>query len=153
MQKIDSLRAAITAALPEYKAAPKKLLLWVDRGTGHSRQTATFGFGFKFRINIMLLDFSADIGALVFALFMWMRVNQPNLLDPGTDGIEFDVDFLDNAKADLVIKLDLKQNVSVKPNEAKPGTFLLDYLTEPEPMFLDDLPSARPIPPCPSLPS
>lgn len=147
MQKIDSLRAALTAALPEYKAAPQKLLLWTDKGTARSRQTKTLGFGFKFRLNVLLLDFTTDIAALVLAIFVWMRVNQPDLLAPDTDGIEFDVDFLDNRKADLHIKLDLKQNVSVQAKEG--GGFVCTYLAEPDPLFLDELPLGVPDPTLP----
>lgn len=139
MQKIDSLRAALTAAMPEYKAAPQKLRLWIENGSGRSRMTETFGLVFSFHLNVLLLDFTADIAALGVGLFAWLRTNQPDLLDPERDsGFDFDVDFLDGGKADLLIQLDLTQDVAAQPDGK--GGFAVGYLAEPDPMMDDDLP-------------
>jgi hypothetical protein len=146
MKKMDSLRVAITTAMPDLKAAPKNLRMWVDRGTSQSRQTATLGFGFKYRLNVLLMDLptTSDIATLATAIYIWARINQPDLLAVGSDGFNFEVDVLDSKTADLLLQLDLAENVSVQAKQG--GGFTTTYLDEPVPMFGDDLPFGGLIP-------
>ncbi|WP_374406511.1 phage tail protein [Pelagerythrobacter sp.] len=140
MQKTQSLRRALSAALPELKRDPDRLKVWIENGAGQSRETATLSFGFRYRLNVLCVDMSTDIAVLALALFRWLRVNQVDLLAPGTDGFAFDVDVLDNGLSDILFQLDLTENVSVGPRED--GGYDLAYLAEPDPMFADELPPA-----------
>ncbi|NBC35551.1 hypothetical protein GTZ99_03160 [Novosphingobium sp. FSY-8] len=137
MNKINALRASLTQAMPELAASPKNLRMWVDRGTVGSRHTATLGFGFKYRLNVLLVDFASDIAALVLPIWIWARLHQPDLLEPKTDGLSFDVDFMSATQADILIQMDLTENVTAT---AQDGGYRLTYLPEPTPMFADDLP-------------
>lgn len=136
MEKLDSLRAAITAALPEMQRNPENLRIWIERGIGRSRQTRTDAFGFAFQANILMIEMASDISVLALAIFRWLRVNQPALLAPNADGFAFDADILDNGRADVLIQIQLTQNVTVAAVEG--GGDALAYLPEPDPLFLDD---------------
>lgn len=138
MQKIESLEAALKKALPDLNAAPQNLRLWVEDGNACSRATDTFGLTFYFHLNVLLMNFTGDIGALAVGLFAWLRTNQPDLLDPASKGFNFDVDFLDGKKVDLLIQLELTQDVSALPDGK--GGFGVAYLAEQEPLMDDDLP-------------
>ncbi len=136
MQKIDTLRAALTAALPELAAHPARLRLWVENGTAQARHTATHAFAYSFRLKVLVMDLATDISVLSLAIFIWLRTNQPELLAPGTNGFSFDVDILDNETVDVLIELALTQNVTVARNPD--GSFALQDLPEPVPLFGDD---------------
>ncbi|MBB3953389.1 phage tail protein [Novosphingobium sediminicola] len=137
MLKIDLLRDALMQAMPELKAAPKNLIMWVDRGKALSRDTADLSFAFEFQLNVLLVEFASDIATFALAILIWLRTNQPDLFALGADAFDFEVDILDNGKVDLQIRLQLRQNVTVAitPQGAKAS-----YLPEPAPLFVDDLP-------------
>lgn len=147
MRKLDSLRAAIEAAVPELAREPGNLRIWVDRGAASSPMTASHSLGFTYRANLLIVNMVTDIAVLALAIFRWMRVNQPNLMAPNTDGFAFDVDVLDNKSVDVQIQIDLTENVKVTPNED--GSSALEYLAEPDPLFDDfaDAGATGPSPP------
>lgn len=148
MQKIDTLRAAITAALPELQRNPDRLLIWIERGSAQCRSTKTEAFGFSYQANVVVTEMATDISVLALAVFRWMRVNQPELLTPGRDGFAFDVDILDNSCADVQLQIQLDENVTVSQGEN--GSVNLAYLPEPDPMF-DDFLGAGGVAPIPPL--
>jgi len=78
----------------------------------------------------------------------WARIHQVDLLAPNADAFTFEADFLDNGKADILIKIEgLKQSVAA----TKTATgYDLAYLPEPSPLFDDDLGPAG-IAPVPAL--
>lgn len=137
MRKIETLRQAIAEALPELQGDPARLRIWIERGAARSVQTDDLGFGFSYRLNLLVTELASDIGLLALAIFRWLRVNQPDLLAPGRDGFAFDVDILDNRTADVLVQLDIRENVAV--TAAEDGAFALEYLDEPDPLFLDAL--------------
>lgn len=144
---MKSLRTAITAAVPELVTHPARLKMWIEQGSAQSRQTASFGFSFSYRLSVYLEDLSTDIAIVSLALFRWLRVNQAELLAPGTDGFTFDADVLDNGTVDVMFLLRLTENVAVTARDD--GKFDLNYLPEPNPMWDDFLGAggADPIPP------
>lgn len=147
MLKIDTLRAAITQAIPELAQSPENLRIWIERGAGRCQGTASDAFGFTFQANVLIVEMSADLAVLAHAIFRWLRVNQPDLLVPGKEGFTFDADILDNRTADVLLQIQLTQNVTVAPTDA--GGYALGYLPEPDPLFGDDLGfgGATPAPP------
>lgn len=147
MNKAKLLRTALTSALPELRKDPDRLKLWVENGSARSRQTATLGFAFQYRLNVLIAEASTDIALIALALFRWIRVQQPSLLAVGSEGISFDADILDNGTADILFQLELVENISVSPKDS--GGFTLDYLTEPDPLMMDELGfgGTAPIPP------
>lgn len=137
MLKINLLRAALMEAMPELKAAPKNLIMWVDRGAVQSRDTDDLSFGISFQLNVLLIEFAGDIAAFALAILIWLRVQQPDRFAMGADAFDFEVDILDNGKVDLQIRLQLRQNVAVA---LTPQGASASYLPEPAPLFADDLP-------------
>ena len=148
MRKLNSLRSAIEQAMPEMAQNPANLRIWVDRGSAASPMTASHSLGFSYRANVLIMNMVTDVAVLALAIFGWLRVNQPNLMVPNTDGFAFDLDVLDNEKVDVQIQIDLTENVKVTPNND--GSFGLEYLDEPDPLF-DDFVSASAANPPPPL--
>ena len=138
MKKIQSLRTALTAALPELQTDPDRLRLWVEDGSASSRQTQSLGFGFTYRANLLIEEASTDIALIALPIFIWLRVHQPELLRPGAEGFSFEVDILDNRCADILIRLQLTENITVGTREE--GGWDVNYQDEPDPLFDDGLP-------------
>lgn len=138
MLKLDSLRAAITAALPELKRSPENLRIWIESGAGRCQGTSSDAFGFTFQANVLVTEMASEIAVLAHAIFRWLRVNQPDLLTPGKVGFDFDADILTNGTADLLLQIQLTQNVTVARKEDGSG-YDLAYLAEADPLFTDDL--------------
>lgn len=137
MLKINALRDFLVAAMPELAADPAALRMWVDRGTVASTLSATASFAFRFRLNVLLIDFAGDIAQLALAIVIWLRTHQPDLLTGTADAFEFEADFLDAEKADLLFQINLRQNVSAVPGAQG---ITARYLPEPDPLFADDAP-------------
>jgi hypothetical protein len=145
MQKLDTLRAAITAVLPDLARDPSRLRVWIERGTIRCRQTATHAFSFEFQAQVLLVEIPSDhVPVVAVAVFQWARVNQPDLLAFASPGIAFDADILDSGAADVLLQLDLIQNVSAAP--AQGGGLALSWLAEPDPLILEE-PTWLPPPP------
>jgi len=138
VKKPASLRAALQDALPEFRREPGRLKVWIEDGSGLSRQTGTLAFAFRYRLHLLMEEVASDIALVALPIFRWLRVNQPELLAPGAAGFAFDADVLDNGSADILIQLDLTENVTVAPREE--GGWALDYLPEPDPLFTDGEP-------------
>lgn len=137
MKKIDSLRDALLAATPELQQHPARLRMWVDRGSAQARQTKSLSFGYSFRLNVLIMELATDISVLTLAIVQWLRVNQPELLAPGTDAFTFDVDILDNSTVDILFEIAITQNVAVTLGAG--GKFAIADLPEPDPPFGPDV--------------
>lgn len=139
MQKPASLRAALTAALPELRDQPDRLVIWVEDGAVRARQTATHGFAFEYPLSVLLREVSTDIAIVALAINRWLRRHQPDLLAGGSgDSYKFETDVLDNRTADILFTIALCENVAVEPQPD--GSWSVDYLVEPDPLFEDDQP-------------
>ena len=113
--------------------------MFVDRGKVASYMTPDFSFSYGYTLNIIVVDFTgADQGALMAAILLWMRVNQPELLTPNNDAIDFDVDILDNKLVDISLELQLTEQAKAVRNDADDGLDI-EFLAEPSPLFDDEL--------------
>ena len=137
MKKPTELRKALTAALPELKRNPDRLVIWVEDGAIRARQTEDASFSFEYPLSVLLREIQTDIAVIVHAINRWLRVNQPDLLAAGNrDSFKFETDILDNGTADIVFTLDLVEAVKVAEDPA--GGWSLDYVAEPDPLFDDE---------------
>ena len=76
----------------------------------------------------------------------WLRVNQPDRLAAGQgDSYKFEADILDNATADISFTIQLTENVKIAGHDD--GSWSIDYLAEPDPLFDDAAPIADTTPP------
>ena len=140
MQKPASLRAALTAALPELRNSPDRLVIWVEDGAIRARQTDSDSFAFAYPLSILLNEVSTDIAIIAHAINRWLRVNEPSLIAGGAgDSYAFETDILDNGCADIVFTLDLMEFAQVAENGD--GSWSIDYRPEPNPLFDDDVPA------------
>lgn len=138
MKKPDSLRAALTAAVPDLARDPAQLILWIDQGTIAAPMTAAYHFAYSYRLNILLLGYGGHQALLAVAILAWLRVQQPDLLQPGKDAIAFEADFLDNGTVDLRLTLQLTEQVHTQ--RRADGGFDMHFAEEPDPLFADDMP-------------
>ena len=138
MKKPASLRAAIEAAVPEIRNEGDRLKLWIEDGAVRARQTENHGFAFEYPLSVLVEETATDIAIIVHAITRWIRANQPNLMAGGSgDSFSFETDILDNSTADILFTLKLTENVAVTPIED--GSWTIDYLAEPNPLFTDEV--------------
>ncbi|ESZ86314.1 MAG: tail protein [Blastomonas sp. CACIA14H2] len=138
MIKPQSLRAALVALQPSLARDPDKLVMWVDQGTIHSNSTPELGFAYRYRLNVLLVDFADEPSIIMLAVTNWLRQNQPERVVPGQAAFAIEVDMIDSNTVDLQLQIQLDENVLVTAREN--GGFDLQHLSEPVPLFDDDLP-------------
>ncbi|MBH3353971.1 phage tail protein [Pseudomonas stutzeri] len=134
MNKPNSLRAHLLAAVPELHKNPDRLLVFIDNGTIRSTAAHGLSFEYSYTLNVILTDFAGHPDAVAIPLLAWVMVNQHELLanlEKGKTAIAFEADVLDNSKVDLSIKLPLTERVVVK----KQATGALDVTHPAEPQL------------------
>lgn len=120
MIKPASLRAAIVAAIPSLKASPDKLTVFIDQGSIAATGGRSLSFEYRYTCNVMLLDFTGDSDELFVAIVDWARRYQSDLFtnpDERANGVTYEVDILDNAAADVSVKLQLTESVVVRTGD------------------------------------
>lgn len=133
MNKPESLRAHLLAAIPELKRNPDRLLVFIDNGSMRSTAAPGLSFEYSYTLNLILTDFAGHPDAVAIPLFAWVLVNQRELMEnqeKGLDAIKFEADILDNSKVDLSITLPLTERVIVKQHAD--GTLHVDHPKEPQ---------------------
>lgn len=133
MNKPESLRAHLLAAVPQLKSNPDRLMVFIDEGTIRSTAAPGLSFEYAYTLNVILTDFPGHPDAVAIPLLAWVLVNQRELmenLDKSKEAITFEADVLDSSKVDLSIKLPLTERVIVKkqPDE----TLLVTHPNEPQ---------------------
>ncbi|CAD9217801.1 Putative phage tail completion protein R [Burkholderia cenocepacia] len=116
MIKPDSLRRALTAAIPSIAAEPGALTVLVEQGSIAAAGTLTPSFEYRYTAHVLATNFSGDTDPVFVALIEWVRANQPDLVTNPTaraSGITFEVGIRDQAAVDLSIRLVLTESVVV----------------------------------------
>lgn len=145
MRKPNSLRAHLTAALPELAREPDALSIYVTKGSLAARHGANIGFEYRYTVELVLLNFRGDPAQIFLPLLLWVRVHQPELIlnhQSGVRDIAFEVDPVDDQAVDVQISLPLSEAVDVVPDEA--GGYRLTIRQE-EPPFPDEQPLSDPL--------
>lgn len=133
MNKPNSLRAHMLAAVPELKNNPDRLLVFIDNGTIRSTAAHGLSFEYAYTCHMILTDYAGHPDAVAIPLLAWLMVNQAELLanlEKGKTAITFEADILDNSKVDLSIKLPLTERVIVK--KQPDNTLQVDHPDEPQ---------------------
>lgn len=133
MNKPESLRAHLLAAVPELRHSPDRLLVFIDKGKLRCTAAASLSWEYGYELQIILTDFAGHPDAVMLPLLAWVRTNQSELLanlDTSAQGIGFEADILDNSKVDLAITLPLTERVVVK--RQADGTYQIEHATEPQ---------------------
>ncbi|WP_322027299.1 phage tail protein [Burkholderia sp. BCC1977] len=116
MNKINSLRVALTAAVPALVHAPDQLTVFINHGRIVVTGTRSPSFEYRYEGEIIIEKFTGDADVVFVAVVEWVRANQPDLVanpDERHHGISFVADVLDNQAVDLSIKVQLTENVVV----------------------------------------
>lgn len=133
MNKPNSLKAHLCAAVPELRHNPDKLLVFIDQGRIRSTTAPGLSFEYSYTLNVILTDFPGHPDAVMVPLLAWMKVNQPDLmqnLDKAKDAIQFEADILANDLVDLSITLALTERVIVK--RQADGSHAVEHAAEPQ---------------------
>jgi hypothetical protein len=131
MIKPASLRAAIVRAIPSLAANPDKLTVFIDAGSIAATSARSLSFEYRYTCNVMLLDFAGDSDELFVAIVEWTRAYQADLFlnpDERANGVTYEVDILDNATADVSVKLQLTESVVVR--QADDGTRAIEHVDD-----------------------
>ncbi|MET3234337.1 UNVERIFIED_ORG: hypothetical protein ABIC54_006558 [Burkholderia sp. 1263] len=134
MNKANSLRAALTAAVPSLATDPDKLLVFIDAGNIIATGAASGSFDYAYTLNVMLLDFVGDADIVFAALVAWISRNESDLLtndDLRKNGITFEADQLTQTTVDLSIKIKLTESVVIGVDEQ--GAQTITHVDEPVP--------------------
>lgn len=133
MIKPAGLREHLTAALPDLRRDPERLLVFIDEGSVVSTAAAGLSFEYRYTLNLILTDYAGHPDAVMVPLLVWLARHQPELLaNPSLrEQISFKADVLANDKVDLDIKVPLTERVGVKPREG--GGYNVEHY--PEPLF------------------
>lgn len=116
MNKPESLRAHLLAAIGELKHNPDRLLIFIDNGKIRCTAAASLSFEYSFDLQVILTDFAGHPDSVVLPVLGWLSVNQADLLEnlnKSAEGIQFEADILDNSKVDLSLTLPLTERVIV----------------------------------------
>ena len=122
MYKPDSLREHITAANPDLRNDPDKLLVFADEGSIQASGTQSRSFEYAYKLNVIIIDFGGDEDAIFIPLLDWVATHQPDLLnnpDKQARGIRFQVDFNNHNSVDISIDIELTERVIVKQEGSK----------------------------------
>ncbi|MFZ6772319.1 phage tail protein [Undibacterium sp. SXout7W] len=116
MYKPNSLRAHLTAAIPDLKRNPDKLLVFADKGSLHTTRTASRSFEYAYVLNIIVTDYGGEEDALMVPLLDWITVHQADLLgnEDKSKGIRFMVDFNNHNSVDISLELNMTERVIVQ---------------------------------------
>lgn len=120
MNKPASLRAALEISLPELKANPENMLVFIDKGQIVSTQAPNFCFEYHYTLNVVLIDYSKHSDTVFIPLLVWVRENQPDLLTGrADDGMSFEAEMLNHETTDISITLKLTERVIVTLEDNK----------------------------------
>ncbi|MDU9395398.1 phage tail protein [Pseudomonas sp. zfem003] len=140
MNKPSSLRRHLLASVPDLQRNPDRLLVFIDNGTLRCTAARSLSWEYNYDLQVILTDYAGDPDLIMLPLLGWLRVNQPELLanlDRAREAVSFEVDILDNDKADVACTLRLTERVVVShdangqvqlshPGEPQPSEALLD---------------------------
>jgi hypothetical protein len=133
VRKPASLRAALTAAMPDLVTDPDRLIIFVTDGRLRTRRTRDNGaYAFAYDLEVFVKDFAGEPAEVFAHLTAWLAVEQQELLsnpEKQHDGLKFEVEYLTHDTLDILITLALTEDVAVTADVA--GRPAVAYLPEP----------------------
>jgi len=134
MQKPNSLRAHLTAYLPDLKTHPDRLAIYVESGSVRARQSRSHSFEYAYKLQVGLWDFAGNADSIMLPMLDWIQKEQPELLrQRDATPFTFEAELLDSETSDILISIDLTERVIATPSEDGAG-YCLDHPAEP-PVF------------------
>jgi hypothetical protein len=137
MLKPDSLRSALTDAVPVLRTNPDMLRLFVDNGRIAATLAASLSFEKQYTLNVVVTDFTSDFDLLLVPVMAWAREYQPDIMttDEGQKkGFTFYADINNDSSFDISISLLLTERTLVKEVDAALHVQNLPEPPSPEPV-------------------
>ncbi|MFJ5431004.1 phage tail protein [Pectobacterium actinidiae] len=113
MLKPQSLRSALSDAVPVLKNNPDMLRVFIDSGAIASTLARSLSFENQYTLNLVITDFTDDIDWLLVPIQAWLRENQPDIANDHK-GFTYLADINDDGSCDISISLKLTERVIVK---------------------------------------
>ena len=136
MNKPESLRAHLLAAVPQLRHGKDRLLVFIDSGSLRCTAAPGLSFEYQYDLNLVLTDFAAHPDTVMVPLLAWVLIHQRELLEnleKANGSIKFDAEILTNASVDLSITLPLTERVIVK--RQPDDTLQITHPDEPQPTW------------------
>ena len=133
MLKPDSLRKALTDAVPVLRSNPDMLRLFIDNGKISSTLAASLSFEKQYTLNVVVTDFTGDFDLLLVPVLAWLREQQPDIMttDEGRKkGFTWYADINNDSSFDISMSLLLTERTVVK---AVDNALHVENIPEPEP--------------------
>ncbi|MFG5777728.1 phage tail protein [Comamonas sp. J-3] len=134
MWKLHSLRKLITQAVPALATNPENLIVTASGGKAVSTSAGSLSFEYSYTIDIAVLDYTGHTDALFVPLLAWLRVHQHEVLaNPASQagGLQFNVELLNTAAADVGIRVPVTERVIVKPTPGHATQLTCEHPPEP----------------------
>ncbi|PHI29242.1 phage tail protein [Budvicia aquatica] len=135
MIKPDSLRDMLNKSVDFVRKSPENLHVFIKDGKVISTLGPSLSFEYQYVMNILITDYSGDANLLIVPILYWLRKNQPDILTAESDGIRFEVDFLNHQQQDIDISLRLTERVIAS---MKDGAIFIQNIPEPPPPINDE---------------
>lgn len=133
MLKPNSLRKALTDAVPVLRSNPDMLRVFIDSGNNVATLARSLSYEKRYTLNIVVMDFTDDIDLLFVPVMAWLRVNQPDIMttDEGEKkGFAWYADINNDSSLDVSISLLLTERTLVKEAD---GAMYVENIPEPPP--------------------
>lgn len=131
MLKPASLRAAVEAALPDLRANPDRLLVFIDQGALRCTAAKSLSFEYSYTLQLVVTDYAQHADTIMVPVLAWVASHQPELLSnpDRRDGIRFEADLINHTTMDLAVSIQLTERVVVSTHPD--GTHTTQHLPEP----------------------
>ncbi len=116
MDKISSLRAYLTTAMPELARHPDRLSISLVSGRFTALYGERLGFGYSATAQIDILGFPGAPAAVFLPVLMWLRVHELAALqnhEIAAAQLRFEADVLDDKTVDISIQIPITEAVDV----------------------------------------
>ncbi|EKM6459482.1 phage tail protein [Cronobacter dublinensis] len=133
MKKPESLRKALTDALPVLRTNPDMLRLFIDNGQIAATLAASLSFENRYTLNVVVTDYTGDINLLLVPVAAWLRENQPDIMttdDGMKKGFTWYADINNDSSVDVSISLLISERTLVKESG---GALYVTDIPEPPP--------------------
>lgn len=137
MRKPVDLRRHLTAALPELRRNPERLMMFVTGGTVRATATRALAWQYDYTVRLVFADWADHADTVIAPLLSWLRVHQHDMLaNPDRKGIRFEAEYLNAASMDLAVDVDLTESVVARPRAGAPQALDLHHLDDRPPLHM-----------------
>ncbi|WP_034950916.1 phage tail protein [Erwinia oleae] len=134
MLKHETLRRALTDAVPTLHANPDALRISLTNGSIAATLAASLSFEKRFTLRLTVTNLAEDIDVLLAPVLAWLRENQPDVMTDDASrskGFTFAADF--NSDGSLSVTIDLLLTERTLVEEKEDGLHVLSIAEPPVP--------------------